>query len=156
MKWKHQNEYTDCTLIIISVSKCLLTSPVITLSNSCSVADCGYLSTRPCMIHNLWGFFCFVFPLCWLTDQRDFLASSSPSYCMTSFWVILLSSNSPDLIVPVCLHDCEPKIRVCQRLEVRRLTLTSGRDYVLIRGWDIVWDVPWMCICVFVICVKSL
>ncbi len=85
--------------MIIRVSRCLLTSHVITLSNSCNVADCGYLIRPSCVIHYL-SWFYFVYPLCWWTDHRDFQASSGPSYCMTSFWVLLQQQTGPQLPGP--------------------------------------------------------
>lgn len=98
-------KYTYCNMMIISVFRCLLTSHVIMLPNSCSIADCGYLIRPSCLTHYL-SWFYFVCLLCWLTDQRGFLASSGPSYCMTSSWVFLLQQTGQQLPRPYCSPLC--------------------------------------------------
>lgn len=142
--------------MIIRVSRCLLTSHVITLSSSCSVADCGYLIRPSCMIH-YFSWFYFVYPLCWLTVHRDFLASSGPSYCMTSFWVFLLQQTGQQLPGPYRSPLC-----IWVRDKEKGLSKVRGEKTDTIWQWLRLWwqaEISYvmclMCICVFVVSVRT-
>lgn len=125
-------------MMTISVLGYLLMSHV-TTSHHCSVADRSYLMKPSCKTHYL-SWFYFVCSLCWLMDQRGFMASSGPSYCMTSSWVFLLQQAGQHLPRPYRSPLCiwETKRRGCQRLEGRRHHLAVIMS--LMTGWDIISD----------------